>query len=75
LDKASYDDVVCRKIQILPHECMYTLHRDNLKSNKGHRDILQYCVFFMVFAMLSLLCSAACTVPMPHGNDWNRWNV
>ena len=31
----------------------------NLKSNKGHRDILQYCVFFMVFAMLSLLCSAA----------------
>ena len=39
---------------------MYTLHRDNLKSNKGHRDILQYCVFFMVFAMLSLLCSAAC---------------
>ena len=39
---------------------MYTLHGDNLKSNKGHRDILQYCVFFMVFAMLSLLCSAGC---------------
>ena len=38
---------------------MYTQHGDNLKSNKGHRDILQYCVFFMVFAMLSLLCSAA----------------
>ena len=37
---------------------MYTQHRDNLKTNKGHRDILQYCVFFMVFAMLSLPCTA-----------------
>ena len=43
------------KYKIYP---MYTLHRDDLKSNKGHRDILQYCVFFMVFAML---CSAEMT--------------